>query len=115
MRMVVDAPQPLRVDVAVHLGRREGAVAEELLDRAQIGAALEQMRRERMAQAMRMRNETAQGRGVETPAADGDEECILRASHELRARRMQVPRQQRRRLLAQRYDPVLRSFPLANV
>src|SRR2546430_17654470 len=107
MRMVVDAAQPLRIDVAVHLGRREGAVAEELLDRAQIGAALEQMRGERVAQAMRMRDETAQGRGVETPASDGDEECIFRASHQLRSCRMQVLRQQRCRLLAQRYDPVL--------
>ena len=48
MRAVVDAAQALRVDVAVDLRRREGGVAEELLDRAQVGSAFEQVRRERM-------------------------------------------------------------------
>src|SRR5262245_48186623 len=38
---VVDAAQAARVDMAVHLRRRERAVAQQLLDRAQVGAALE--------------------------------------------------------------------------
>src|SRR4051812_7732386 len=37
MRAVVHLAQPPGVDVAVHLRRRERAVAEQLLDRAQIG------------------------------------------------------------------------------
>jgi hypothetical protein len=43
MRTVVDAPQVAGVDVAVDLCRRERAVAEELLDRAQVGSSFEQM------------------------------------------------------------------------
>ena len=44
-------------------------MAEQLLDRAQIGAALEQVRREGMAQAVRVRQQAAQRARVETPAA----------------------------------------------
>ena len=43
----------VRVHVAVHLRRRR-RMPEQLLDRAQVGAALEQMRRERVTQAMRV-------------------------------------------------------------
>src|SRR4051794_18876834 len=45
---VVDAPQPAAVHVAVDLRRRERAVPEQLLDRPQVGAALEHVRRERV-------------------------------------------------------------------
>jgi hypothetical protein len=41
MAAVVDLAQPPGIDVAVDLRRRQRAVAEELLDRAQICAALE--------------------------------------------------------------------------
>ena len=37
-------------DVRVELGRRQVGVAEHLLHRAQVGAALEQVRRERVAE-----------------------------------------------------------------
>ena len=50
MRAVVDAPRPLRVDMAVDLGSRERRVPEQLLDRAQVGAAFEQVGRVRVAQ-----------------------------------------------------------------
>jgi hypothetical protein len=49
VRAVVDAPQAAAVHVAVQLGGRERAVAEELLDRAEVGAALQEVRRERVA------------------------------------------------------------------
>ena len=49
MRPVVDATQALRVDVAVHLRRRQRAVAQQLLNRPQISAAFEQVRGERVA------------------------------------------------------------------
>ena len=77
MGAVVDAAEALRVDVAVDLRRRERAVAEELLDRAQVGAALEQVRRERVPQAVRVREHAAQRRGVEPAAARGEEERVL--------------------------------------
>jgi hypothetical protein len=47
------APAPVG-DVCVHLGGREIGVAEHLLDRAEVGAALEQMRCERVAQEVRV-------------------------------------------------------------
>ena len=59
MRAVVDPAQALAVDVAVDLRRRERAVAEQLLDHAQVGAALEQVRRERVAQPVRVRADRA--------------------------------------------------------
>src|SRR5579864_4102599 len=46
MGVVVDAAQPLGIDVRVHLRRRERAVAEQLLDRPQVCSSLEQVRRE---------------------------------------------------------------------
>src|SRR5437867_2902388 len=115
MRMVVDAPQPLCIDVAVHLRRRERAVAEQLLDRAQVGAALEQVRRERVAEAMRVRGEAPQRRRIEAASADRKKERILGAAGELRARLAQVARDERAGFLAERYDAVLRSLASANV
>ena len=41
-------------DVRVELGRAEVGVAEHLLDAAQVGAALEQVRRERVAEQVRV-------------------------------------------------------------
>ena len=47
-------PEKLRgVDVSISLRRAETRVAEELLDRAEIRASLQQMRRKRMTQSMR--------------------------------------------------------------
>src|SRR5437762_7335174 len=61
MRSVVDTAQPPSVDVAVQLRRRERAVAEQLLDRAQVGPAFEQVRRESVPQAMRVREDPPEG------------------------------------------------------
>ena len=77
MRAVVDLPQEAGVHVAVHLRRRERAVAEQLLDRAQVGAALEQVRREGVPQAVRMRKQAAERARVETAAARREEERVL--------------------------------------
>ena len=57
---VVDLSQPPRVDVAVDLGRGERRVAEQLLDRPQVGASLQQVRGEGVAEPMRIRQEAAQ-------------------------------------------------------
>src|SRR5690242_8511338 len=99
MRAVVDLPQAASVDVAVHLRRRERAVAEQLLDRPQVGAALEQMRRERVAQAVGMRQQAAERAGVEPPAARREEERVRGAASELWPRLTQVGGQQERGLL----------------
>ena len=52
MGTVVDLSQAPAVDVAVDLRRRERAVAKQLLDDAQVGAALEQVCGERVTEAM---------------------------------------------------------------
>ena len=83
MRAIVDAPQPASIHVAVDLGGRERRVAEELLDHAQVGASLEQVRRERVAQTVRVPEEPAQRARVETPAARRKEEGVRRPASQL--------------------------------
>ena len=84
MRVVVHAPQAARVDVAVDLRRRERRVAEQLLDRAQVGAALEQVGRVRVPEAVRVRQQPAEDARVEPPPADRDEQRVARAARERR-------------------------------
>ena len=50
MRPFVDLEQSIDADVRVALRRRQAGVAEELLDRAQVGAGVEQMRRAGVAE-----------------------------------------------------------------
>jgi hypothetical protein len=54
MGAVIDPAQAAAVDVAVDLRRRKRAVAEQLLDDAKIGAALQQMSGECMAEPVRV-------------------------------------------------------------
>src|SRR5436190_1533467 len=49
MRAAIDVEQPFGVDRRIDLRSGEGGVAEQLLDRAQVAAAREQMGRKRMA------------------------------------------------------------------
>jgi len=107
VRVVVDLPQSFGVDVAVHLGGREGCVAEQLLDRSQVGTAFEQMRRKRVPQPVRVGDESAQCRGVEPSSARREEERIVCAARELRACLADIPRDEAPRLLAERHHPVL--------
>ena len=69
MRAVVDPPQALGVHVAVDLRRRERGVAEELLDGAEIGSALEQVGGKRVPQPVGVANEPADGARVESAAS----------------------------------------------
>src|SRR4051812_13522535 len=101
--------------MAVHLRRRERAVAEQLLDRPQVGAAFEQVRRERVAQPVRMRDEAPERRRVEAPPARREKQRVLRAARELRTRLAEVARDERTRLLAQRHDAVLAALAFAHV
>ena len=77
MRAVVDATQAPTVHVAVHLRRRERAVPEQLLDHAQVGAALEQVRGESVPEPVRVRNEAAQHARVQAAAAGGHKQRVL--------------------------------------
>ncbi len=54
MRLEVHLAAPAVGDVCVPLGRAEVGVTEHLLDRSEVRAALEQMRRERVAQEVRV-------------------------------------------------------------
>src|ERR1700716_1164439 len=92
MRLVVDAAQAAAVYMAVQLRRRERTVAEEILDRAQVGAALQQVSCKRMAQAVRMREHAPQRRRVEATPTRREEERVLRARSQLRARFVEVLR-----------------------
>ena len=65
MRLAVDVEQLRGVHVRVALGRRQLHVTEELLDGAQVGASLQQVRGERMPQCVRTDAEPrAAGRDV---------------------------------------------------
>ena len=53
VRVAVDVEQPCRVDVGVDLGRRQAGVAQQFLERTQVGAAREKVRREAVTQGVR--------------------------------------------------------------
>src|ERR1043166_7761848 len=103
MRLVVDAPEAGSVDVAVHLRRRERAVSEQLLDRPQVGAALEEVRRECVAQPVRVGQEASERARVEPPAASRQEQRVVRAPRELGPRLAKIDRKSMSGLLAQRH------------
>ena len=115
MGVVVDLAQPFGIDVAVHLGSRERRMAEQFLDRAQVGAALQQVRGEGMSQTVRMGDEAAQRRGVEPVPARREEERVLRATRELRARVAQVARNEARRFLSERHNSILAALAAPDV
>ena len=106
-RAVVDAAQPAGVHVAVDLRRRERGVSEQLLDRAQVGTALEQVRREGVAEAVRMRQDSADRARVEPAAARREEERVLRTACELRPGLAEIAPEHVRGLLAERHDALL--------
>ena len=85
-------------------------MSEQLLDRPQVGPALEQVRGEGVSQPVRVRNEPAQCARVEPPAAGGEEERVLRAARELGPAVAQIAREPVRRLLPERDDAVLRAL-----
>src|SRR6476469_9524383 len=106
MGRVVDPAQALAVDVGVDLGRRQRAVTEQLLDRAEVGAALEQVRGERVPEPVWVPHETAQRGGLEPAAARREEERVIRARRERRPRR-EIEAQAVGGFLAERDDALL--------
>src|SRR4051794_6634865 len=101
MSAIVDPAKAAAVDVRVDLRRRERAVAEELLDHAQVSAALEQVRGERVTELVRVRGQAAERRGVEPAAARGEEDGVLRTHRELWSPFPEVQREPVRGLLAE--------------
>ena len=88
---------------------------EQLLDGAEVGAALQQVRGEGMPQPVWMRDEPPQGRSVEPASTRREEERVLGASRELRSRLAHVARDEARRLFAERHDAVLAALAESNV
>jgi hypothetical protein len=64
VRLEVDVAPPSIRDVGVTLGRPEIRVPEHLLHRAQVRSALEEVRRERVAQQVRMDASGLESRSV---------------------------------------------------
>ncbi len=88
---------------------------EQLLDRAQVGATLEQVCGEGMTQPVGVGDEPAKRRGVESPAARRDEEGVLRTVDELRPALVEIARNEMRRLFAERNHAVLPALAVPNV
>src|SRR3954447_4826145 len=122
MRFLVHGDQLPVVEVRVLLRRRERDVAEELLDAAEVGAGVEEMRSERVAHRVR-RNAGAQRRfanvAVEEPpyasrrdplSAIVDEERRLLDVGDERAANREPRADRLLRLRSERHDPLLRSF-----
>ena len=86
MRVAIDVEQPRRVDLGVDLRRRQAGVAEQFLERAQVGAARQQMGREAVAKRVRRQavgqaeprpraaHRAAHEVGIERPALGADEQ-----------------------------------------
>jgi hypothetical protein len=83
MGSVIDLAEATGVDVAVSLGRGQRAVAEKLLDHAQVGAPLEKVRREGMPEPVGMGEEATDRARVEPPASRREEQGVFGAPHEL--------------------------------
>ena len=86
---MVRVVQPFAGDVGVNLGRREASMTKKLLNAAEIGAAVEQMGGEAVAEGVRA------GTGVEAPS---DEMFFEQAPHASRREPGPEPVQEDRRL-----------------
>src|SRR5829696_298340 len=123
MRPEVDVLQPLAGQVCVELGRRDVGVPEHLLDRAEVAAAGEQVRREGMTQRVRAHAVREAGRhGVaaddlvealtsQLAAAEVNEQMRLgRALDERGAAALEVHAERPERRLADRDQALLRAL-----
>jgi aminopeptidase len=77
------------------------------LDRPEIGAALEQVRCERVPQAVRVGEHSPERRRVQAAAADGEEQRVLGAAGQRRTRVAKVPGEPPGRLFAEGHHPLL--------
>src|SRR5262249_39217844 len=86
----VDLPPAPVAHVCVQLGRSEVGMAEHLLDAAEVGAALEEMRRERMSEQVRVDPVRFEAGALREAAEDQERSgsrqgASLRVQEELRA------------------------------
>ena len=109
--------------VGIQLGRGKIGVSEHLLDAAKVGAALEQMRRERVAEEVRMdaaglepgllgqppENEERAGTS-QWPALSVQEQLRPVATIEVRTPSCEIAAQRLHRTPADRHDPFLAAF-----
>src|SRR6185437_82575 len=63
MALLVNANQVSTCDVCVYLGSRNGRMTEKFLDKADVGAAIQQVRGEAVTQRMRMNAGESSARG----------------------------------------------------
>src|SRR5437899_10139524 len=96
----------------INLRGRQRAVAEQFLDRAEVGSALEQVSGEGVAQPVRVRQQPSERAGVQTPAAGGEEQGILGGAGQLGACLPQVTRHPVTGLLAERDVALLAALAL---
>ena len=82
-------------------------MAEELLDRPQVGAALQQMGGEGVAEPVWVGEEAPQRGRVQRAPAGGEEERVLRAARQLGPAALELDAQTIGRLLAERDDALL--------
>ena len=82
MRGRIGLHQPRLIDAGIDLGRGEGGVAEQLLDRAQVGAALEQVRGVGVTEPVRVADEAAQRARVQAAPPHREEERVARPARE---------------------------------
>ena len=82
-------------------------MSEQLLDHPEVGAALEQVGGEGVAQAVRVTDEAAQGARVEAPATRREEEGVLGSAGQLGPGVVQVAPGPGGRLLTKRNEPLL--------
>src|SRR5512137_1562728 len=126
MELVVDAAKPVPADVGIDLRRRDLAVAEHELDRAQVRPALEQVRRERMPEDVGTDlGGQAGGRGVlaeklpdplpgERAAAPRQEKLLPRAALDARPDLSEIALDRGAGRTAERHDPFLAALAAAD-
>src|ERR1044072_803061 len=118
VELVVQRAQPVRVDVRVDLRRRDIAVAEHHLHRAQVGAVLEKVRREAVPQHVRRQRADAGAAAVayeDLPeplprhrrAAVVQEHLRVAAAQQPAAHLGEIAPHPRLRLLPHRHDALL--------
>jgi hypothetical protein len=110
MGFVIHPAEPAGIDVAVGLCSGKRAVSEKLLDHAQVGAALQEVGRERVPKPMRVGEQAADRARVQSPAARRQEQCILGSARELRPRSLEVATKPVRSFLPKGYDAFLAAF-----
>ena len=80
---------------------------EQLLDRAQVGTAFEQVGCVGVAEPVGIVHEAAQDRGVERPPADGEEQRVVRAARKRGPRVAEIGRDGMRGPFPERDDALL--------